>query len=218
MGRLLLVRHCQAAWLEDNKSRPLSELGQRQAVERGDWLRDRWPIDAIVSSPFRRAIDTIAPFAAASGFDIELDYRLHEREAPFLAATEDHIASAEACFADHSLRLDGAETGFETQERGWQAIDATLQTSHALPVLVTHGQLLSFTLARVDGTTGVERWRAMTTPDVFLLELSRARCAYRVERVWEAEPSKRMDAQDIEGDANLRLRSECADGLSAPSW
>ena len=159
MGRLLLVRHCQAAWLEDNKSRPLSDLGQRQAEELGAWLRDRWSIDAIVSSPYRRAIDTIAPFAAASGLDIELNDRLHEREAPFPAAAVDHIAAAEACFEDHSLRIEGAETGFETQERGWQAIEAAMDPSLNLPLLVTHGQLLSFTLARVDGTTGVERWR-----------------------------------------------------------
>ena len=34
MGRLLLARHCQAAWLEDNKSRLLSEqeLEQAQAL------------------------------------------------------------------------------------------------------------------------------------------------------------------------------------------
>ena len=184
MGRLLLVRHCQAAWLEDNKSRPLSELGLEQAQALGAWLRESWPIDGIVSSPYRRTIETIAPFAAASALEIALDERLREREAPFLAANADHIAAAEACFTDHALRLEGAETGFEAQERGWAAIEAMLQSSYALPVLVSHGQLLSFTLARIDGTTGVDRWRAMTTPDVFLLE-SVAPGTCRVERVWE---------------------------------
>ncbi len=184
MARLLLVRHCQAAWLEDNKSRPLSELGLEQAVRLGTWLREHWPADAIVSSPYRRAVDTIAPFAAGSALEIALDDRLREREGPFRAAAAEHIAAAEACFADHSLRLEDGETGFETQERGWQAIEAVLQSSHALPVLVTHGQLLSFTLARIDGTTGVERWRSMTTPDVFLLESIGPR-GYRVERVWK---------------------------------
>jgi 2,3-bisphosphoglycerate-dependent phosphoglycerate mutase len=185
MARLLLVRHCQAAWSEDNRSRPLSEPGLEQAEALGAWLRGRWPIDGIVSSPYRRAIDTIAPFAAASALEIALDERLRERGGLFLAAATDHIAAAEACFADHSLRLDGAETGFETQERGWEAIEAVLQSSHALAVIVTHGQLLSFTLARIDGTTGLERWRTMTTPDVFLLE-SAGPSAYRVKRVWQA--------------------------------
>lgn len=113
-----------------------------------------------------------------------LDERLREREAPFLSAAADHIAAAEACFADHELRFQGAETGREAQERGWQAIEAAL-ASHELPVLVTHGQLLSFTLARMDGTTGSERWRTMTTPDVFLLESSDAG-VFRVERIFEA--------------------------------
>ena len=184
MGRLLLVRHCQAARSEDNESRPLSELGLEQSEALGAWLQESWPIDGIVSSPYRRAIDTIAPFAAASGLEIALDERLREREAPFLAAAEDHIAAARACFADHSLRLEGAETGFEAQKRGWEAIETVLQSAHALAVLVTHGQLLSFTLARIEGTTGLDRWQTMTTPDVFLLE-SDGPDAYRVERIWQ---------------------------------
>jgi 2,3-bisphosphoglycerate-dependent phosphoglycerate mutase len=184
MGRVLLVRHCQARWSEDNESRPLSELGLEQARALSDWLKRRWPVDAIVSSPYQRAIDTIEPFATMSALDIALDERLREREAPFLAATADHIAAAEACFADYSLRLERAETGFEAQERGWQAIEEMLESSVSLPVLVTHGQLLSFTLARVDGTNGADRWRAMTTPDVFLLESAESG-GYRVERVWE---------------------------------
>ena len=182
MGRLLLVRHCQAAWSEDNEARPLSELGQEQARVLATRLRE-WPVDCIISSPYRRAIDTITPFADASSLEIGLDDRLRERKGPFLPDARDHIATTEACFADHSLRLAGAETGFEAQERGWAVIEAALQSAQVLPVLVTHGQLLSFTLARVDGTTGLERWRRMTTPDVFLIESLEAGC--RVERVWE---------------------------------
>ncbi len=72
-------------------------------------------VDGIVSSPYRRAIDTIAPFVAASAREIALDERLREREGTFLAAIADHIAAAEACFTDHSLCLEGSETGFETQ-------------------------------------------------------------------------------------------------------
>ena len=176
------MRHCQAAWSEDNVSRPLSELGLEQAQALGAWLRE-WPIDRIVSSPYRRAVDTIAPFAAASALEISLDGRLRERDTPFLPADADHVAAVEACFADHSLRLEGSETGFEAQQRGWQAIEGMLRSAHTLPVLVSHGQLLSFTLARVDGTTGRDRWRTMTTPDVFLLD-SDGRGTYRVERVW----------------------------------
>jgi 2,3-bisphosphoglycerate-dependent phosphoglycerate mutase len=185
--RLLLIRHCQAAWSEDNVWRPLSEVGVEQAERLRDWLLKSWAVDAIISSPYRRTLDTIAPFAAASGLVVTLDERLREREAPFLSAAADHIAAAEACFADHLLRFEGSETGREAQERGWQAIDAALN-SHEQPVLVTHGQLLSFTLARIDGTTGAERWRTMTTPDVFFLESS-APGVFRVEQIWQTETS-----------------------------
>jgi 2,3-bisphosphoglycerate-dependent phosphoglycerate mutase len=182
MPRLLLIRHCQAAWSEDQVLRPLSELGVIQAKELSAWLQRRWPVDAIVSSPYHRAIQTIRPFATASGLGITLDERLRERDTPFLPAGVDHIAATEACFADHSLRLGSAETGLEAQARGWAVIESALQSGYELPALATHGQLLSFTLARIDGTSGVERWRAMTTPDVLLLE-SPSLGEYRVERV-----------------------------------
>lgn len=185
IAKLLLVRHCQAAQSADNESRPLSELGLEQARRLGDWLGANWQVDGIISSPYRRTIDTIAPFATAAALVITLDDRLREREAPFRPVAAEHIAAAEACFADHSLRLDSEETGFEAQQRGWQAIEDALRSSLSLPVLVSHGQLLSFALARIDGTSGAERWRTMTTPDVFLLEQAEAG-VWRVERVWES--------------------------------
>ena len=183
VNTLLLVRHCEAAWSADNPTRPLSERGHEQAQALGAWLRAHWAIDAIISSPYQRTIDTIAPFAAESGLHINFDPRLREREAPFLPAGADHIAAAETCFADHTLRVNGAETGLEAQGRGWQAIEAALQSAYALPLLVTHGQLLSFALARIDRTSGAERWRTMTTPDVFVLHADGDR--FRIERVWE---------------------------------
>ena len=185
MARVLLVRHCEAAWLEDNRARPLSERGLEQAQALGTWLRARWPIDAIISSPYRRTVETISPYAALAGHEVVLDERLREREAPFQPVGADHVAAAEACFSDHSLRLEGSESGFDAQTRGWEAIESALRSSRTLPVLVSHGQLLSFTLARIDGTSGSEIWRAMTTPDVFLLEEHRAN-TYSLRRVWES--------------------------------
>jgi len=60
---------------------PLSERGEAQARALGLWLADQQP-DCIISSPYRRAIDTasLALAAAARDLPIRRDERLRERE------------------------------------------------------------------------------------------------------------------------------------------
>jgi 2,3-bisphosphoglycerate-dependent phosphoglycerate mutase len=186
MPRLLLVRHCAAAATEDTSTRALSELGLAQAGALSSFLQKSWAaVDWIRSSPYQRAIDTIAPFATARGLEIGEDVRLQERSHPYYATPSEHIAATEAAFADPSQRIGQSETALEAQTRGWLAVERALASEHELPLLVTHGQLLSLTLARLDGSNGIEIWREMTTPDVFLLETT-DNGGHRYERVWQA--------------------------------
>ena len=66
LTRLWLVRHAQSA---PDKSRPepewpLSEVGRRQAEALVPVLK-AIGVNRLASSPYRRAIDTLGPFAAA---------------------------------------------------------------------------------------------------------------------------------------------------------
>jgi broad specificity phosphatase PhoE len=97
-GRLDLIRHGQSAGnvandrahadrleMLDLATRdmdvPLSELGERQAAALGRWFADQQP-DLVVSSPYRRAIDTARLALADAGRPdaVLLDERLRERE------------------------------------------------------------------------------------------------------------------------------------------
>jgi len=49
----------------------LTDRGAEQAQRLADWLAFE-PIDAIVCSPLRRAVDTAAPIAASCGVEIEV--------------------------------------------------------------------------------------------------------------------------------------------------
>ena len=73
--RFLLVRHGQTAWNKDVRFRgttdlPLSELGIAQAQRVAEWLRDE-PIQAIFSSPLKRAVQTAQPLADALRLPIQ---------------------------------------------------------------------------------------------------------------------------------------------------
>jgi phosphohistidine phosphatase SixA len=81
VSRLYLVRHAhagdRAAWRGPDDQRPLSEKGWRQA--RGlVGLLSPDPVDAIVSSPAVRCVQTVEPLAGARNLAIETDDRLLE--------------------------------------------------------------------------------------------------------------------------------------------
>lgn len=84
---VLLLRHARAgeraAWTGDDTLRPLDDRGLRQALALRD-LAQR-AIGRIVSSPYRRCVETVEPLADALGIPIELDDRLAEGASPQLA-------------------------------------------------------------------------------------------------------------------------------------
>jgi 8-oxo-dGTP diphosphatase len=80
-----LVRHAQAgeraAWNGDDRSRPLSGRGRRQseAIAKRTAHDD---VTRLVSSPFRRCVETLEPLGERVGLPVEEDDRLAEG-APF---------------------------------------------------------------------------------------------------------------------------------------
>lgn len=82
---LLVVRHGdagdRAAWTGDDRRRPLSATGRRQAEALVGQYADH-PIDRVLSSPALRCTATVEPVAAARGLVVEEDEALAEG-APF---------------------------------------------------------------------------------------------------------------------------------------
>lgn len=77
---LLLIRHALPVRVDpgDGPADPeLAELGRRQAEALAEWLRDEH-LHAIYTSPLRRAVETAAPLAAATGLGPIVDEDLAE--------------------------------------------------------------------------------------------------------------------------------------------
>jgi phosphohistidine phosphatase SixA len=72
---LLLVRHASAGhradWKWDDRDRPLDERGRGQAARLFKKL-ESFRIERILTSPYLRCVETIAPLAAACGMQPEL--------------------------------------------------------------------------------------------------------------------------------------------------
>jgi 8-oxo-dGTP diphosphatase len=73
-ARILLIRHAKSGsrerWEGDDRLRPLTRSGWRQAEALVEKLRDE-PIERILSSPYLRCIQTVEPLAAARGLRVE---------------------------------------------------------------------------------------------------------------------------------------------------
>lgn len=82
-GTLFLARHAAAgdrrSWEGDDRDRPLSAKGVAQAKGLADRLRHR-AIEAIVTSPYVRCVQTVQPLADELGLDLQVEEVLAEGE------------------------------------------------------------------------------------------------------------------------------------------
>ena len=163
--RILLVRHCESTGLEAEAS--LTDRGLAQADALAARLAPFKP-DRIVSSPFRRARQTVEPLAAACGLNVEIDARLAERQ----LAAEPPVEFRQAVrrsLEDFDHQLPGGESSRTAQARGRQAIESLLACDARLPVVATHGQLLTLMLNSIDPSFGFAGWESLSNPEVYLV-------------------------------------------------
>jgi len=164
---LIFVRHCQSSGQKPED--PLTAKGEADA-ERLVARLSSLGVEAIHSSPYARAVQTIEPFAAARNLPINIDFRLRER---CLSAEplDDWLAHIERSFADFDHRAPGGETLREAQARGLAALAQICSDGATLAAVVSHGNLLASLLNRMDPSFGFAEWRAMPNPALYRVAL-----------------------------------------------
>ncbi|MBZ9753413.1 histidine phosphatase family protein [Deinococcus sp. HMF7604] len=117
------------------------------------------PLTRIVSSPWRRAVQTAQPLAESIAMTIHIDERLTER-----VLTGRPVgwwrAGLRWSFRVPALRFPGGESGRRAQARSLAAL-ADARDPSGVTVVVTHGNLMALAL----GLTYAE-WAALTNLDV----------------------------------------------------
>ena len=163
---LVLVRHASATGQDANET--LTIEGERQAHALADLLM-QFEIQRVISSPFVRAIASVAPFCRRASLDVETDDRLVERvlSTNSLPDWRDHLRRS---FDDLDYCADGGESSRTAQARGMSALRAALASGERC-VLVTHGNLLALMLKSIDASVGFDEWSTLSNPDVFVLRI-----------------------------------------------
>ena len=169
IGRsILLIRHCAATG--QNPGAPLSDAGIQQAQILAQFISDH-PIDHIATSEYLRARQTIEPFSSQSGLRIHLDARLNERTLS-TEPIENWQQIVRSSFDDYDLCATGGESARQVLTRAWAALDEVFDADHAMPLVVTHGNLIALVLHSLDSTFGFQGWKSLTNPDVYVLRKS----------------------------------------------
>ena len=152
---LYFVRHAQPDESHlDDRSRPLTPLGLADRSGVTMTLKGRG-ITRCVSSPYKRAVDTIAPFCSEEDILITTDERLRERQMGPKAS--DFL---EKRWADYSVAEEGGETINEVRERLIPALNDILDNNEGESVVIGfHGAALSIIMNYLDSSCGLDWFR-----------------------------------------------------------
>jgi len=163
---IFLLRHCSALGQEPEAA--LSPVGESQAQQLVDLLNPL-PIQHIISSPYRRALGTIGPFASGRGLSIREDPRLSERRLGTLPQEKDWRRALEETFLDPFLEFPDGESSSTAQMRALAAVSHWTQSCDGPVLFVTHGNLLTLLVSSIDRSLGFKFWSELTSPDLFLI-------------------------------------------------
>lgn len=166
MQTYYLIRHCETTGQAADA--PLTPQGQKQALLLADFFKSI-PVDRILSSPFRRAIESINAIAVQVGCSIEIHDDLRERALSSQSLT-DWQGELRRTFIEFDYACPGGETSAEATRRIQDVMNDVWSHSAETTILVTHGNLLTLYLHSLDSSFDFEQGQHLRNPDVFLVK------------------------------------------------
>lgn len=150
MTQIYFVRHAEPNYRNhDDAGRELSPRGMEDRKLVTDFLLDK-QIDAILSSPYRRALDTVRHFADTVRLPIEHvpDFRERRVDSAWIPDFDDFCRRQ---WADFDYRLECGESLREVQARNVAALEGVLRAHEGQCVVIGgHGTAISVLLNHYD--------------------------------------------------------------------
>lgn len=166
MTTIYFVRHAHSTYTADELARPLSEKGESDAVKITKLLTEE-DIDVIVSSPYKRAIQTVKGIAESTEKNIEIVKDLRERTLTKEPADNFNLAMTKV-WEDPYFSWEGGESNVEAQRRGVQAIKILLNRYEDKKIVLgTHGNIMVLILNHFNQKYDYSFWKKLDMPDVY---------------------------------------------------
>ena len=170
MTRIIFIRHADSnRQNHDERLRELSPKGLEDRKRVTKYLAGRG-VDAVLSSPYRRAVDTVADFAQSYDFEIELIDDFRERELP--GWIEDYPAFVRRQWEDFDYKRPGCESLREAQSRCIAALETVLRRYEGKTVVIGgHGTAISAVINYYDSSFGWREFEAIAGVMPWIVEL-----------------------------------------------
>ena len=154
MTIVYFIRHAESNYTNYNDAlRELTQKGLKDRELVTNFLKDK-SIDVVLSSPYKRSIDTVKPFAEKYNFQIEVIDNFRERKVDSIWI-EDFTAFAIQQWNDFSYKLSGGETLGEVQKRNILALKNVIEKYLDKNIVIgSHGTAMSTIINYFDNTFG----------------------------------------------------------------
>ncbi|WP_199621373.1 histidine phosphatase family protein [Paenibacillus alkalitolerans] len=187
---LYFVRHAISPFVFGNeRDRGLSDQGFSDSQRVKELLINEG-IDAVISSPYARAIQTVNYLSEALGKEIIVYEELRERPIKSLdekCTEEELLAAIEKSFSDKDYCLHGGESTGAAQQRAIPVINRILTEHQGKKVVIgTHGNIMTIILNYFNDGFGYEFWKSTSKPDIYKAEFE-GNALINVVRLWEME-------------------------------
>lgn len=164
MTTIYFVRHAEPNYENhDDRTRELSPKGMEDRKLVTKFLSDK-RVDVVLSSPYKRAIDTVGEFAESQNLAIRTveDFKERRVDSEWI---EDFLSFSKAQWEDFNYKLSDGECLREVQERNICALNCVLEEYKDRTIAVgSHGTALSTIVNYYDRRFGYrefERIRAL---------------------------------------------------------
>ena len=153
---IYFVRHAESNYdTHDDALRELTKKGMTDRMLVTHYLSDKH-IDIVLSSPYKRAVDTITPFADSKGLEIKIVDAFRERKINS-EWIDDFTAFSKTQWEDFSYKLSGGESLQEVQTRNITALKAVLLEYPGKNIAIgSHGTALSTIIHFYDHSFGYD--------------------------------------------------------------
>lgn len=182
---LYFVRHAHSVYTPDELQRPLSERGFADAQKVTKALENE-NIDLVISSPYKRAIQTVEGLAKLIDQEVQVVEDFKERvlsEKP----VEDFQLAITKVWEDTSFSWEGGESNLNAQERGVKAVFHVLEKYNEKNIVIgTHGNIMVLIMNYFDSKFDFAFWKELEMPDIYKLSFD-GLVLKGVERIWKRE-------------------------------
>ncbi|GGE70672.1 histidine phosphatase family protein [Priestia taiwanensis] len=165
---IYFIRHADSPFIfGQERERPLSEEGVQSAKRVVESLKNI-PFDAVFSSPYIRAIQTLDGLIDPATIVIEENLRERALKGDYRLPEEKREHAHMQSFGDVDFCLEGGEALREAQYRSLPIIFHILENQAYQHVAIgTHGNIMTTILHYFDSSFDYTFWKSTEKPDIY---------------------------------------------------